>query len=326
MSGKGLTVNPLLVGDHEVYDRLAGKYGCIFDSIRWTSLFETGIRRFGIYDAGENLRGGFCVFEERKFGLKILRNPPFSPSSGPFFEYRANNEAARTQEQRDVVEAMARFLSEDRHAVLFLALPLDTQDTLPFYWRGYKVIPNYTYRIFLNHSKEQILRAMSPDRRKNITKAIKDGLQVREAKGTDDLRWLFSETFTRQSKAFPKQAMSDILSSLPPGSNSYAFLTLKNGETVAGAYVVYDNRTAYYLMGGYRNENGHHGAGALAFYHAILRAQEMGLEVFDFEGSIIPPIERYFRGFGGRLTPYFTVNKAWLPLELALKFVKRQIF
>ena len=59
---------------------------------------------------------------------------------------------------------------------------------------------------------------------------------------------------------------------------------------------------------------------------SIRHAKELGLKTFDFEGSVIPAIERYFRGFGGKLTPYYRVNKAWLPLEMALKLVKRQLF
>lgn len=61
-------------------------------------------------------------------------------------------------------------------------------------------------------------------------------------------------------------------------------------------------------------------------FEAIQHTQQLGLERFDFEGSVIPAIERYIRGFGGKLTPYFKVNKAWLPIELAMKFVNRNIF
>nr|HPR68216.1 methicillin resistance protein [Kiritimatiellia bacterium] len=64
----------------------------------------------------------------------------------------------------------------------------------------------------------------------------------------------------------------------------------------------------------------------LAVWEAIRHAKEAGLETFDFEGSVIPPIERFFRGFGGRLTPYYTVNKGWRPLETAMKFLRRGFF
>ena len=48
--------------------------------------------------------------------------------------------------------------------------------------------------------------------------------------------------------------------------------------------------------------------------------------VFKKERQSLPQIERYFRGFGGQLTPYYRVNKASLPIEILLKFIKREIF
>ena len=54
-------------------------------------------------------------------------------------------------------------------------------------------------------------------------------------------------------------------------------------------------------------------AGAACMQAAISKAKELGLKLFDFEGSTIPAIERYFRGFGGELVQYLTVNRAWLP-------------
>jgi hypothetical protein len=41
---------------------------------------------------------------------------------------------------------------------------------------------------------------------------------------------------------------------------------------------------------------------------------------------MLPEVERFFRGFGADLVPYFTVNKAWLPLEFMLKLLKRERF
>ncbi len=33
-------------------------------------------------------------------------------------------------------------------------------------------------------------------------------------------------------------------------------------------------------------------------------------DVFDFEGSMLKPVERFFRAFGGRQTPYLRVSRA----------------
>jgi hypothetical protein len=109
-------------------------------------------------------------------------------------------------------------------------------------------------------------------------------------------------------------------------SNSYAFSTCRQGKPIATCFIVHDEQTAYYLLGGYDAQDRHHGAGALAVVEAIKFAQDLGLKTFDFEGSVMPAIERYFRGFGGLFTSYYTVNRAWLPVEMLLKLGHRGLF
>jgi hypothetical protein len=325
MSAKDLTARPLEPADLEAWDGLATRHGCIFHSLRWTELLGPSLGRLGIYDAGGNLRGGFCIWEQRRLGLRILRNPPDTREIGPFYEPRASNPAARTDEQRAVVDAMADYLASSGAAVVSLGLSPGIADCLPFHWRGWKVVPRYTYRIALAQAEDTLLAAMSTERRKNVRKSRADGVTVEDIADTRAMRALVIETFARQQMSVPLASTDAILSGFPPGNGSYCLIARMDGRPIAGVYVVHDARTAYYLMGGY-SEDAHNGAGALAMWHAILKAKEMGLSVFDFEGSVIPPIERYFRGFGGQLTPIFTVNKAWLPLEMALKLVKRERF
>ena len=133
-------------------------------------------------------------------------------------------------------------------------------------------------------------------------------------------------TFARHRVVANRGLIKTILFSFARPDNSYTFVVRSQGIPIAGAFVIHDARTAYYLLGGYHSESKHHGAGTLALFDAIRHARGLGLKTFDFEGSMIPAIERYFRGFGGKLTPYYRVNKAWLPLEMALKLVRRNLF
>jgi hypothetical protein len=41
-------------------------------------------------------------------------------------------------------------------------------------------------------------------------------------------------------------------------------------------------------------------------------------DVFDFEGSMLRPVERFFRAFGSRQTPYLRVSRARLHARAAL--------
>lgn len=323
MSGKALVARPLAPADQTAWDGLVARHGSIFDSARWTAMFGASLRRLGIYDAGNNLRGGFCIWEQRKFGLQVLRNPPYTPQIGPFWEPRATNPTARTEEQRAVVEAMADYLSAISAPVVALGISHGIIDLLPFSWRGWKVVPHYTYRIDLMQTESQLLTSMSVQQRNPINKARRDGIVVEEVLSTHELRALVMMTYARQRKAFSCSDMDDVFAAYPPGRGSYCLISRRDGCPIAGAFVIHDSRTAYNLITGYDDTRAHNGAGALSIWHAILKAKTMGLETFDFEGSVIPPIERYYRGFGGQLTPLWSVNKAWLPIEMALKTIPK---
>lgn len=323
MSKRNLTARPLDPHDLDQWDALAAQYGCLFDSVRWTDVFGLGLQRIGIYDTGGILRGGFCAWEQRRWGLRVWRNPPYTPYGGPFYEPRASNPAARTDERRDIVDAMAEYLTSLNAVGVFLGLPPNITDGLPFFWRGWKVVPLYTYRIDLTSEEPALLAAMSPAQRSHVRKGGQAGIEVDESPNPDDLRHLIDKTYARQGKTWAQTFLTGILAAFPPPRGSYCCIARQNGVALAGVLVVHDSRTAYNLVSGFDSEQGNASAGALVRWQAILHAKRLGLHVFDFEGSVEPRIERFNRSFGGVLTPCLTIQKAWLPLEIALKFHPR---
>jgi len=62
------------------------------------------------------------------------------------------------------------------------------------------------------------------------------------------------------------------------------------------------------------------GAQSLLFWEAIKLASEKNLK-FDFEGSMIEPIERVFRAFGATQVPYLQLYSA-APLVKALLLIR----
>ena len=63
----------------------------------------------------------------------------------------------------------------------------------------------------------------------------------------------------------------------------------------------------HYLMGA--ADPGYHNSGAMSLllWHGIQLASQKGLQ-FNFEGSMVPAIERFFSAFGGTLTPYHHIT------------------
>ena len=88
------------------------------------------------------------------------------------------------------------------------------------------------------------------------------------------------------------------------------------GRLHAALYMVWDDHSAYYLMGGADPELRNSGATGLLMWEAIQFAATV-TRVFDFEGSMIEPIEHFFRSFGARQKPYFQVSKInSLPIKI----------
>ena len=61
-------------------------------------------------------------------------------------------------------------------------------------------------------------------------------------------------------------------------------------------------------MGGADPRLRNSGANSLCMWEAISFSSTVS-EQFDFEGSMLEPVERFFRAFGARQVPYFEVTK-----------------
>lgn len=321
-----MIARPIESNERESYDALARKHGSVFHTLAWGDLAGESLIRCGIFDKGENLVGGFHLYKEKKFGITLFRNPPFTPECGPFFEARARNTVAALEERRDVLDAMAVFLSSNHFSVRCISLSPEWSDGLPFYWRKYKVIPHYTYRLDLAKSRIDLQAGLCPKRRNDISRATRDGVTASLEGDYRLVRDLSSSALKRSGKDPRIRYLDAILFQFASPTNSYAFTAQNGDRPLATCFVIHDSTVAYNLLTGHVGEGAHRGGGAIAHWQAILHAQELGLRIFDFEGSIIPPIESFFRGFGGTLTHYFTVNRAPLAAEMVLKLFHREMF
>lgn len=321
-----MIIRPVLAEELPVYDDLACRYGTLFNRLDWLEIFSHQMNILGFFDNGDNLVGGVSIYEERRWGLKIFRRAPFTPTCGPFLKVRARNPVALLEERRKTLDCIIAYLKHENPAICMLPLDQRISDTLPFFWGGFKVIPNFTFQLSLTTPYSQIEANMSAKCRGHIGKARKDGLVVEKLSDYAIVRELVLKTFGRQEKSIQTAVLDKILYKYAKPGNSFAFATFRNDVPIAATFLVHDATIAYLLLAGYDNAIKHHGAGALCVSEAIKHARALGLETFDFEGSIIPQIETYFRGFGGQLMPYFTVNRAWLPIEMGLKLIKRNIY
>lgn len=204
-------------------------------------------------------------------------------------------------------------------------------DWLPFYWQGFRQTTRYTYLLGGLHDSSLLWENMGSNIRRNIVKAEKKyKISVRSNVPADEFVRIQRLTFQRQRLAVPKG--ENVLRRLIEVSRRRNQGDIwggydEDGRLHAAVFIVWQESSAYYLAGGGDPGLRHSGAHSLVMWKAI-REVAAFTDNLDFEGSMIPGVERFFREFGARQTPYFAVSKGrlnlWKRLLIRLGKARRQ--
>lgn len=246
----------------------------------------------------------------------MVSMPDYTQTMGPWFapepadaKYatRLGRRQALAARFTEALKAYPHFLQNFHYRIT---------DWLPFYWAGYRQTTRYTYLIDdLSLPSDALWAAMSPQIRRNITKARdKESIQVRKGIPFDDFLHVQTLTFQRQGRRVPGNP--DILRTLVDACRQREQGDLWGAYDAAGrihaaVFLVWQESSAYYLAGGGDPAVRQSGAHSLVLWETIRFAAGRS-ERFDFEGSMLPGVERFFREFGAVQTPYFTLTKGRL--------------
>ncbi len=299
----------------------------VFASKKWLSIYGDTLTVIGIYKDELQLIGGFYFLRTKKYGCSFLKLPPYTPHCGLFFTSDSKNNSSINNFSKEVMNEVCNFFTKLKSALTVLAFPSNIIDFQPFIWEKYKVIPNYTYRINLEKSIEDIKSNFDSKNRNVINKAIKEEVVVSENSLTkEELFEFFMNSLNTTDANIYETELKNIFTKFSDDTNSFSVTARKGTELLGNVFCVYDKNTCYYLLGGVNKKSGVQGVNNLLVQRSIEKAKELGCKTFDFEGSMLKGVEKFFRSFGPELVPYFTVNKASLPLEILLKFKKRELF
>ncbi len=245
-------------------------------------------------------------FRKRRSGLHI-EMPLLTQTLGPWLRpTKAQKYRTKLGNDMDTLSKLVEALPPFRSFDQFFHHSVTTW--LPFYWAGFQQTTRYTY-VFPDLSKpEKIFEDVDHGVRKYISKA-KEEIDV---VASDDLREFYrinTAVFTKQDRKVPYSF--EFLSRLDTAlrrqqKRSMLFAVDKAGELRAGLYLVWSGECTYSLMSGIDPEFQNDGALRLLFWEGIMNASKV-TRSFDFEGSMLKPVERNFRKFGPVQTPYHRV-------------------
>lgn len=256
----------------------------------------------------------------------IISMPPYTQTMGPWFvpeppdaKYTRTlgKHQAICKEFTEALKKYPHFLQNFNYRIT---------DWLPFYWEGYRQTTRYTYLLNDIRNEKLLWENMSPNIRRNITKAKeKNGITVKKGIPVDDFLRIQDLTFKRQqlSNCWEHDILKDIITACRQRNQGDLWGAYDTGGHLhAVAFIVWQESSAYYLAGGGDPELRASGAHSLVLWEGI-RFTAQYTDLFDFEGSMIPGVERFFREFGAIQTPFFTITKgnlsllyrAWLKLK-----------
>jgi hypothetical protein len=249
--------------------------------------------------------------------LRMLTMPPLTQTLGPWLERSAAKPANALAEEHELLAELEAALPA---AAAFVQNFSPTMlNALAFHWAGYRLELQYTYRLEGLRSEEALWDGLRGNIRREIRKALKR-VEVRDDVGLDRFYDIWAKTFARQGLRAPV-SLAELerldVACVARGARAMLFGQDDTGHVHAVSYVVWDEHAAYYLLGGGDPELRTSGASSLLMWESIRRARAV-TDVFDFEGSMLRPVERFFRAFGSRQTPYLRVSRGRAHARAAL--------
>ena len=266
---------------------------------------------FATHPKSGEISGFLPFFEKRAAGIfSGITMPPLTMFLGPWLTKKGNSDYRNIQIQKEVISELIDQIPKFDYFVQYCHY--DFQFWLPFYWRGFRQSTAYSYVIEDINDLENVWSKIQGNRKGDIRKAqSKFGVSVTTEDNTDRLFELTEMTFRRQSiSSHLSRELIDRVFDTCRSRDRCKIMTAvdREGRAHASVLIVWDKARAYYLLGGSDPKWRNSGALSAVIWEAIQQCSGT-VSSFDFEGSMIEPIEFFFRGFGGVPMPYYRISK-----------------
>lgn len=253
------------------------------------------------------------IYIKKKYGLKFITQPKLTQINGIHIIYPEDQKYEKKLSYEK--EIMTKIIDQlEKMDVVYYqqSFHYSVTNWQPFYWRGFEQTTFYTYVIEDLTNIEEVFSKF------NITvkKAIRNAEKQAKVYMTDDI-CLF---YNLNKKVFERQGLNvpysfDLLKRVDDAckkNSSRVIIAAEDKESNIHAmiYLVWDVNSAYLIMLGadpaYRNS----GFNTLLVAEGIKFASKV-TKKFDFEGSMIENISRFYKKFGATLKPYYKISKAY---------------
>ncbi len=295
---------------------LKAKGGTIFHTSWFLRGWTEDLRIIVLRDAQGQIEAGIPLTEFRFLGTKAARRPPWTAYNGPLVASSSKGHAVgRASDEKGL---MLRLLAQSPELGMYdyILHPAYT-DVMPFLWNGFDTNVGYTYQIPPS-AVEQWQRAMASSHRRDLRKAhdmLKElGGNVETTMDLEEFFPLLDNTFN--TKKYEIQADRSTVCRWWKAVTEHQAGTIylargADSRAVCATMLIYDHVCSYYLASGICAEarRGPMNLWSRVLIDCMIRDSHSRGLTFDFEGSALPGVEHFFRGWGGQCVPRYRVVK-----------------
>ena len=238
--------------------------------------------------------------------------PSLTQTLGPWIapEYREKqNGNKHLSKQKEIINQLLEQLPA--YKSFNMVFDSSNEYILPYRWHGFRYMPEFSYRLRDLKDIDLLYSNFNKTVKKNI-KSARNKTTIAEDSKPEDLLELLNKTFEAQQRKNPidgKLVIRIIKKAISRGNGKIIIAKDYDGNMHSGAFLLYDSRICYYLLGGSDSRFKSSGAQSLVLWEAIQFAATVS-EQFDFEGSNVESIENFFRQFNGdRVINYNVINQ-----------------
>ncbi|WP_246944230.1 GNAT family N-acetyltransferase [Bacillus pinisoli] len=261
-----------------------------------------------LVEKGEEILASLPYVKKNRGIYTILTMPKLTPFLGIWARPAEGKYVTRLSHEMELYEKLIERLPTYDH--FQTSLHHTITNWLPFYWKEFRQKTNYTYVIEDLHDLDEVFDNFKSRCRRNIKKAE----QIVHVYSEDDIEKFFhvnKKTFDRQGleMSYDLSYLKKLDAACEQHHCRKIFFAEDDQRRIHSVlYLVWDQQSAYYLMSGSDPELRNSQANSLLAWEAIKYSSNV-TKSFDFEGSMIPGVENFFRGFGAIQKPYLTISK-----------------
>jgi Acetyltransferase (GNAT) domain len=285
----------------------------------YDTLFEKDEWDIVITSNATDITGFMCYLKNKKWGIGQCFTPMLTPYSGP---YVRNAETLSDSERKKICKSLFGQISHFNVINIrthpFLEMVSDFADD------EYTIKQRITHILDLSDTKEELYARLNENRKRNLKKA-KKGL---EAVSTNNIEELFAlKKAAVSSKGGKANASLGYLNRIwkygQKTGNVKLLKAIDNQDNIhAMALFIHDREMMNYIYGATNPKHLSSGAMTLLLWEGIQLAKNKQIRYFNFEGSSIASIARFFKSFGSE--PFYfqelqRIRPKWLKMLYSLK-------